>query len=81
MGFRFQKRINLGKGLGINLSKSGINPTFRTKKGTISSSGYSVRTGIPGLSYRKAFSKSKKSGCMLIFLLFLSFFNIIFLKF
>ncbi|WP_409187172.1 DUF4236 domain-containing protein [Antarcticibacterium sp. 1MA-6-2] len=44
MGFRFQKRINLGKGLGLNISKSGISPSIRTKVGSISSKGYSVRT-------------------------------------
>ena len=68
MGFRYQKRINLGKGLGVNLSKSGISPSLRTKKGSISSKGFSVRTGIPGLSYRKSFSKAGKSGCAGFFL-------------
>lgn len=65
MGLRYQKKINLGKGLGINISKSGISPSYRTKRGTLSSKGYSIRSGIPGMTYRKSFSKSKKSGCML----------------
>lgn len=65
MGFRYQKRINLGKDLGLNISKSGISPSFRTKGGTLSSKGYSIRSGIPGMTYRKTFSKSKNSGCML----------------
>jgi hypothetical protein len=43
MGFRFQKRIKLGKGIGLNISKSGISPSIRTKKGSISSKGYSIR--------------------------------------
>lgn len=64
MAFRFNKRIKLGKGLGINVSKSGITPSYRTKRGSLSSKGYSVRTGIPGLSYRKTFSKPKNSGCL-----------------
>ncbi|WP_430907040.1 DUF4236 domain-containing protein [Maribacter sp. 2-571] len=64
MAFRFNKRINLGKGLGINLGKSGITPSYRSKKGSLSAKGYSVRTGIPGLSYRKTFSKFKNSGCL-----------------
>ncbi|WP_422104642.1 DUF4236 domain-containing protein [Winogradskyella sp.] len=72
MGFRFQKRIKLGKGLGINISKSGIKPSYRTKKGSLSSKGYSIRTGIPGLSYRKAFSKSSKSGCTVLILILTS---------
>lgn len=69
MGFRYQKRINLGKGIGLNLSKSGVTPSFRSKKGSVSSKGFSVRTGIPGLSYRKSFSKTKNSGCLGVFLL------------
>ncbi|GGI56972.1 DUF4236 domain-containing protein [Winogradskyella haliclonae] len=64
MGFRFQKRIKLGKRFGINISKSGITPNYRTKRGSLSSKGYSIRTGIPGLNYRKAFKKSKSSGCL-----------------
>jgi len=68
MGLRFQKRINLGKGLGINVSKSGISPSYKTKAGSVGSKGYSLRTGIPGLTYRKSFSKSSKSGCLSVFL-------------
>ncbi len=64
MGFRYQKRINLGKGLGINISKSGISPRYRTKRGTLSSKGYSIRSGIPGMTYQKSFSKSKSGGCL-----------------
>jgi hypothetical protein len=71
MGFRFQKRINLGKGLGLNISKSGISPSFRTKGGTISNKGFSVRTGFPGVTYRKFFGKSK-SGCMVLVIISLS---------
>lgn len=71
MAFRFNKRINLGKGLGINLSKSGITPSFRNKRGSLSSKGYSVRTGISGLSYRKTFCKAKNSGCLVILFPFL----------
>lgn len=64
MGFRIQKRIKLGKGLGINVSKSGLRPSYRTKRGSLNAKGFSVRTGIPGLTYRKSFSKSSKSGCL-----------------
>jgi hypothetical protein len=35
MGFRFGTRINLGKGLGLNISKSGITPSLRTKVGSV----------------------------------------------
>ncbi|WKD86418.1 hypothetical protein KCTC32516_01793 [Polaribacter huanghezhanensis] len=64
MGFRYQKRVKLGKGFGLNVSKSGIRPSYRSKSGSVSSKGYSVRTGIPGLTYKKSFSKG---GCMLVF--------------
>ncbi|MFV8347693.1 DUF4236 domain-containing protein [Flavobacterium sp. ZB4P13] len=43
MSFRFQKRIKLGGGLGLNISKSGISPSLWTKGGTISNKGFSVR--------------------------------------
>ncbi|WP_163407545.1 DUF4236 domain-containing protein [Flavobacterium ajazii] len=60
MGFRFQKRIKLGGGLGLNISKSGISPSLRTKMGTFSSKKYSVKTGIPGVRYQS-------SGCLVLF--------------
>jgi hypothetical protein len=67
MGFRFQKRIKLGGGLGLNISKSGISPSLKTGRGTISSRGFSVKTGISGVNYQNNFSKGKNSGCMLLF--------------
>ncbi|WP_025743177.1 DUF4236 domain-containing protein [Aquimarina pacifica] len=63
MSFKFYKRIKLSKGLGINISKSGISTSYRNKFGSIGSKGYSLKTGIPGLSYRKSFAKRK--GCLL----------------
>lgn len=62
MAFRFNKRIKLGKGLGLNISKSGISTSYRTKRGSVSSKGFSIRTGIPGVTYKKRF---KNSGCVL----------------
>lgn len=64
MSLRFNKKINLGKGLGINISKSGITPSYRSKRGSLSYKGYSVRTGIPGLTHKKIFCKSKNNGCL-----------------
>lgn len=58
MGFRFYRRVNLGGGLGINLSKSGITPSVRSRFGSIGPRGFSVRTGIPGLSYRGGHGKA-----------------------
>ena len=65
MSFRFKKRINLGKGIGLNISKSGISPSFRNKSGSISTKGFSVNTGVSGVNYRKNFLKSKNNGCLL----------------
>jgi hypothetical protein len=58
MAFRFQKRINLGGGAGVNLSKSGAGFSYRTKFGSFGTRGYSIRTGIPGLSYRGGSGKN-----------------------
>ncbi len=69
MAFRFQKRIKLGKRFGVNISKSGLTPSYRSKRGSLSSKGYSLKTGIPGLTYRKKFSKAKNSGCLMVLLL------------
>ncbi len=69
MGIQFRKRIKLGKGIGVTISKSGITPSYRSKKGSISSKGYSINTGIPGLSYRKTFKKTKNNGCLASLLL------------
>ena len=52
MGFRYSKRIKIGGGAGFNLSKSGVSGSVRTKFGSVSPRGFSIRTGIPGLTYR-----------------------------
>ncbi len=57
MGFRFQRRLNFGSGLGLNLSKTGVSPSARTFFGSIGSRGFGLRTGIPGVSYRKSWGK------------------------
>ncbi len=69
MGLRFSKRVNLGKGLGFNISKSGITPSLRTKSGSVSSKGFSVKTGVPGLTYQKKF---KSRGCLLLIIISIS---------
>jgi hypothetical protein len=71
MGFRIQKRINLGGGLGLNVGKKGVSTSFRGNGGSFSSKGYSVKTGISGVSYRGTFDKSK-SGCLVLTVLGLS---------
>ena len=61
MGLRFQKRVNLGEGVGANISKSGVSFSKRTQLGSIGTSGFSVKTGIPGLSFRKNWGGNTKS--------------------
>ena len=41
----------------MNLSGSGLSLTQRTKWGSYGTRGFSIRTGIPGLYYRKRYSK------------------------
>ena len=64
MGFRFQRRLNYGAGLGLNLSKSGASPSFRSKAGAISMKGFSIRTGIPGLSFRRSWGKGPEGAIL-----------------
>jgi hypothetical protein len=60
MAFKYFRRINVGNGLGLNVSKSGVSTSVRTRFGSFGSKGYSVRSGITGLSYRKYFGSSRK---------------------
>ncbi len=61
MGWRFFRRIKLFGGLGLNLSKKGISASIRTPFGSVNSrGGYSIRTPIPGLSYRGSGIKLRK---------------------
>ncbi len=64
MGFRYQKRVKLGKGAGLNFSKTGVSASYRTKYGSIGPKGFSIRTGIPGLTYRGG-KKSDLAGIMI----------------
>lgn len=64
MGLNFRKSISLGKGLKVNLSKSGPSVSFGKKglRQTISASGRSTTTvGIPGTGVYYTKSKSLKS--------------------
>lgn len=71
MGFRFQRRLNLTRGMGLNISRSGISPSVRTRFGSFGSKGFSVRTGIPGLSYRRRFSKKSDAGLIILLIMVL----------
>lgn len=52
MGFIYRKRIRVGKGGAINLSKSGVSASERLGPLTVNSRGrFSVRL-LPGLTFR-----------------------------
>ena len=71
MGFRFYRRANLGGGLGLNLSKSGVSSSLRTKYGSFGSRGFSIPTGIKGLYYRGG-SGSKNAGLAILIMLLIA---------
>jgi hypothetical protein len=53
--------------LGLNVSNAGISPSYRTKYGTVSTKGFSIRPGIPGLSFRSSFGgNGKGSGAAVV---------------
>src|SRR5690606_34532534 len=49
---------NLGGGFGLNASKSGLSASARSRAGSIGTRGFSIRSGIPGLSYRQSWGKN-----------------------
>jgi hypothetical protein len=59
MGFSYRKRINVGKGLGVTLTSAGMSASYRTQMGSVGSKGYSIRTGIPGLTFRSSWARGK----------------------
>lgn len=69
MGLRYQKRIGGNKGFGLNLSGSGVSSSYRTKYGTVGSKGFSVRSGIPGLSFRGSYGRGKDKGATALIIL------------
>lgn len=68
MGFQFNRRINLGRGW--SLTNRG-NLSFRTRFGSIGTSGGSIRTGTPGLTYRYRFKKSDGTMSLLMLAFFI----------
>jgi hypothetical protein len=66
MGFRFQRRINLGGGWGVNASGSGGSVSYRSRHGSIDTKGFSLRTGIPGLSFRQGWGKNAGAAALIL---------------
>lgn len=81
MGFRIQRRVDLSGGLGMNVSRSGVSPSLRTRWGAIGPRGFSIRTGIPGLTFRGGplLGKGKKGGDTAVLLLFFLVFGVVLL--
>ena len=80
MGLRFYKRVNYGDGVGLNVSKSGISPSIRTSLGSFGARGYSIRTGIPGLTWRVGTGKNAALVWLIVMILsaaFLVIYNLI----
>ena len=69
MGFRFQKRVGGNEGMGLNISGSGLSSSYRSKYGAIGSKGFSIRSGIPGLSFRSGWGGGKNKGAEALIIL------------
>ena len=67
MGFRFQKRFNLGRGWGLNAGSSGGSLSHRSHLGSVGTKGFSLRTGIPGLTYRRNWGKNAGGAALIVF--------------
>ncbi len=83
MGFRLQKRVGGNRGLGVNISGSGFSTSYRSKYGAIGSKGFSIRTGLPGLTFRSNWAKGNRKGngasvlTLILLTLFLSYLSIV----
>lgn len=72
MGLRYNKRVGGSKGWGVNVSGSGISPSYRSRYGSIGPRGFSFKTGIPGLSLRQGFGKAKGNGAAIALIVWLA---------
>lgn len=69
MNLRYNKRLGRNKGFTLNFSNSGVSSSYRTKYGTIGSKSFSIKSGIPGLTFRSSYGRGKnKNGTILIIL-------------
>lgn len=60
MGFSFYKRIKIGDGTFLNISKSGFSISQKVGKATINSKGMTTVNLGNGLIYRTSMKKKKK---------------------
>jgi hypothetical protein len=73
MGFRFQRRLNLGGGWGLNAGLSGGSLSYRSRQGSIGTKGFSLRTGIPGLTYRRSWGKNAGAAALIVLVVTVAF--------
>jgi hypothetical protein len=69
VSLQYYKRVKLGKRTSANISTHGFSVSYRTAVGSIGTRGFSIKTGIPGLTYRGNWAKSKNG--LIIFLIYL----------
>ena len=60
MGISYRKRIKVGDGTFLNISKSGVSVSQKVGKTTINSRGTTTVNLRNGITYRTSTSKSKK---------------------
>lgn len=79
MGFRFYRRVGGQQGVGMNISKSGVSTSVRTRFGSFGQRGFSIRTPVKGLSFRGSWSRTRnKDLATLMNLAILALFLILF---
>lgn len=61
MGLRINRRVNIGKGVNLNIGKRGISTSFKAGKATYNSRGrLTIGTGIKGVSYTTNLKGSRR---------------------
>lgn len=71
MGLRFYKRVKINDNIGLNLSKTGVSASLKSRFGSIGPKGFTLKTGIPGLSLKSSFKNANGKGLanLIIFIL------------
>ena len=61
MSLVYSKRKKVSKNTYVNISGSGASLSRRTRWGSIGTGGFSIKTGIPGLTFRGRWGKGKNA--------------------
>ena len=71
MPFRYRRSIRIAKGASMTVSNSGVSASIKTPVGRIGTRGFSLRTGIPGLTYTSGWAKKQQwDGLLLLTVVF-----------